>query len=323
MGMYDCLNGEQVKCFYKPIFSKEENQGVLWHSGGNSIYYGDNASLPIKTLYYNYSKNFLIYDEDCKLVHIVKDGKLHKTDKLYYLTDREFNFFKKVINTYGDELKIESLTDFSRYNEEKINMKKDIDQLYKKINPTSDVILQLFKFEKGQNCDIDFLLSILNKSEAQELIDNINKLSIAKSFSNPIELELLKKEVPRDILVDSLKNITSEVLKRLSNKDAEERKVYGEYRKNILLNFKSKWVCENFSKEKLLGEYIYCINFLSYYQDDDNSSLHNKEKYLLCKEELIKFIDENPGLVNKYIDWIKPDESKMFIIDDVLKRIYI
>lgn len=62
MGMYDTLNGEQVKCF--PWYSFDAmplaQAGFINGHGGSLAYYGDGSKIPYRSLAYNYSKNFII-----------------------------------------------------------------------------------------------------------------------------------------------------------------------------------------------------------------------------------------------------------------------
>lgn len=82
MGMYDTINGEQVKCFSWMSYGKEG----LWEHGGDLKYYGTGDEVPYKKPHYNYGKNFLILDlnrfldsEYCDydyIIHVIKDGKV-------------------------------------------------------------------------------------------------------------------------------------------------------------------------------------------------------------------------------------------------------
>ena len=64
MGMYDTLNGEQVKCF--PWYSFDvislSPEGSIGGHGGNLKYYGNGSEIPYRSLAYNYGKNFIIFD---------------------------------------------------------------------------------------------------------------------------------------------------------------------------------------------------------------------------------------------------------------------
>ena len=82
MGMFDTINGEQVKCFTWTSFS---NGGFVYH-GGHCKYYNTGDEVPYKKPHYNYGKNFIILDLneflDCDydyILHVIVDGKLKDT----------------------------------------------------------------------------------------------------------------------------------------------------------------------------------------------------------------------------------------------------
>lgn len=51
----------EIKCFYNPLFSGKEINGVhTWHSGGSLTTFKAGDELPLKTLYYEYPENFCI-----------------------------------------------------------------------------------------------------------------------------------------------------------------------------------------------------------------------------------------------------------------------
>ena len=85
MGMYDTINGEQVKCF--PWVSLYENK--ISYSGGNLAYYCIGDEVPYKRPHYNYGKNFIIldlnkyfnsdYSDYDYIIHVIVDGKVKDT----------------------------------------------------------------------------------------------------------------------------------------------------------------------------------------------------------------------------------------------------
>ena len=58
MGLYDYLNGEQVKIFYSPVFWSENEGENVYYSGGGLRGYINGDKLPLKTLYYKYPDDF-------------------------------------------------------------------------------------------------------------------------------------------------------------------------------------------------------------------------------------------------------------------------
>lgn len=117
MGMYDCLNGEQVKCFYRVVHYKS-GQNDTWeffHSGGQLRGYINDCELPLKTFYYNYPKNFLILDENCSILHTIKDGKLFNTEPLRMVESINNDLLKNVYSYHGLELNINNLDELKGY----------------------------------------------------------------------------------------------------------------------------------------------------------------------------------------------------------------
>ena len=126
MGMYDYLNGEQVKVFYSPIFILEgfgDNKPTINHSGGSLRSFTVGDELPIETSYYIYPKDFIIFDyrfseEEMKEysdieanVMVIKNKflKAVKWDNKLSLRD----IGSKVVDNYGRTLNVHSLEDFA------------------------------------------------------------------------------------------------------------------------------------------------------------------------------------------------------------------
>ena len=60
MGMYDTINGEQVKCF--PWVSFDNFMNSISYHGGDLKSYNTGDEVPYKRPHYNYGKNFIILD---------------------------------------------------------------------------------------------------------------------------------------------------------------------------------------------------------------------------------------------------------------------
>ena len=102
MGMFDEINGEQIKTFYTafctlaiddPIFEKSNSELSPWFSGGSLKYFKNGDTVPYQTFWYNMGKDFNILDfndwqGDEPIAHIIRDGKVVKTinisDKILY-----------------------------------------------------------------------------------------------------------------------------------------------------------------------------------------------------------------------------------------------
>lgn len=123
MGVFDEINGEQVKCFYIPYYC---HNSVI-HSGGLCNHYYDGSDVPWATLYYNYTDNFIIHDMYDGLIHIIKDGKVLETVKVEDVTEEHCLGINKLITYSGWEYKITSYEEFNRYlkNIDEYNKKRD------------------------------------------------------------------------------------------------------------------------------------------------------------------------------------------------------
>lgn len=112
MGMYDYINGNQIKCFYTPLFYVcdilEDN--YINHSGGSLTGFNMGCKVPFKTMYYNYSKDFIIYDyRDDNFVHIIKDGMVYETILLDKLSDEYMSY--SCVDYFGNKLNIKTKDD--------------------------------------------------------------------------------------------------------------------------------------------------------------------------------------------------------------------
>jgi len=115
MGMFDYLDGEQVKIFYTPIFN--EGYGMC-HSGGLLRKFNINDELPLKTIYYKYPNNMIIYAYGhWNDVWIIKDKKLkeHYYDLKYIET---ISLSVPVYNYMGNEMNIKTVEDFVLCNDD-------------------------------------------------------------------------------------------------------------------------------------------------------------------------------------------------------------
>jgi hypothetical protein len=115
MGMYDYLSEEQIKIFYSPIFNKSDivtNEPDTWHSGGQLRDFDESSELPLKTWYYKYPPNFIVFDFrwDSKNVWVIRDGKFKEFKSYTKLIEDDLG--ETVYDYYGNELNIKTLQDF-------------------------------------------------------------------------------------------------------------------------------------------------------------------------------------------------------------------
>ena len=120
MGMYDEINGEQVKCF--PWVSLYK--GEISYHGGNLAYYSTGDKVPYKKPHYNYGKNFIILDlnrypdsDYCDydyILHVIVDEKIKITftDEIGYI---DWSINETVVGYDGELLNIKSSEDIMNY----------------------------------------------------------------------------------------------------------------------------------------------------------------------------------------------------------------
>lgn len=120
MGMYDTINGEQVKCF--PWVSLYHNS-IDYH-GGDLKYYGTGSKVPYRRPHYNYSKNFIILDlnrypeSDYSyydyVLHVIVDGKVKDTF-IDEIGNINWSINNLVVGYTGELLNINSSEDILNY----------------------------------------------------------------------------------------------------------------------------------------------------------------------------------------------------------------
>lgn len=120
MGMYDTVNGEQVKCF--PWVSLYNNE-ISYH-GGDLKYYGLGDEVPYKTPYYNYGKNFIVLDINKYpesdfwsydyIIHVIVDGKVKDTFK-NKIGEIDWNTNEHVVGYSGELINAHSPEDVISY----------------------------------------------------------------------------------------------------------------------------------------------------------------------------------------------------------------
>lgn len=114
MGMYDIINGEQVKCFGVPCYYDGSIEKGVSQMGGLLRGYKNGNKVPYKTYYYNYGLNFCIIDthpyeeEQIAIIHIIENGKVKKTILFEDLTNEDLEKAEKLISYYGEELNIKT-----------------------------------------------------------------------------------------------------------------------------------------------------------------------------------------------------------------------
>lgn len=133
MGMYDYLNGEQIKVFFTAGIGLPDsftNHCVFFSGGHLNVIEED---VPYRSFVYNYGKDFNIidffpFDDERGFVHIIRDGK--NLGKRYFdeLTEEDLNF--ESYNDHGYRLNIKSVDDIYGF----IDAQNAFMEAYKKIS---------------------------------------------------------------------------------------------------------------------------------------------------------------------------------------------
>jgi hypothetical protein len=176
MGLYSTIEGEQVKCFFAPCFPIAENvvdanktkELCFYSSGGKLVYYGIGNQVPYATPFYNYTKNFIIFDyrefvhlRETQKVIIIKEGKVLEVKPYTEIVDEDLLNINYVVDNYGSPLNIKTKKDFSLIVDD-----------YKNAHEEYITLSEIYK--KENNCEIN--IYNLPKPITQEVMDKI-KLS--------------------------------------------------------------------------------------------------------------------------------------------------
>ncbi len=167
--MYDYLGGDQVKCFYIPIVYVEKgylnaigDTFAISASGGCLRGYGRGSKVPVKTEFYTYGNDFMVFDfrgfsyEDKILVHIIKDGRYKRSVDFKHIPSR----YKigLVVDNYGSPLNIHSKEDFVKiYDDFKTYHQKYID-LSRESNEKMNEVIRLHREKKIDPKEVERIL---------------------------------------------------------------------------------------------------------------------------------------------------------------------
>lgn len=331
MGMYDYLNGEQVKCFYRIVHYKD-NSNNSWqfsHSGGQLRSYVDGSKLPLKTFHYNYPNNFLILDENSSILHTIKNGKLFNTEPLRMVKSIDFNLFKNVYNYNGLELNINNINELKEYPKKVSERVDTINRLYKEFKPSSSRLIKSFRFVKEQTNKLEDIIYLLEDEDYKDLNNFFNSLNLQLSVSSdsPTKARLVLK-----LLLDNkdnsqitkvfIQNKANELFYRFNNRQEEEEKALNEVLNPYLESYNKKWIKDNkFKTETKIGCYISVINELNELRDNHPGSFNDKdeESYNTAIKELNCLIKDNG--IDSYLKWLNPSKEELDIINSILNNL--
>lgn len=175
MGMYDTINGEQVKCF--PWVSLYHG-GISYH-GGDLKYYGIGNEVPYRKPHYNYGKDFIILDlnrypesDYCDydyILHVIVDGKVQNTFE-NEIGEIDWSINNLVVGYTGELLNIHSSEDIENY----IREQREYWRKYEEINSHWDELFkEMIQYYHG--------IALLDKDSEEKKfrhakIDEIHKL---------------------------------------------------------------------------------------------------------------------------------------------------
>lgn len=162
MGMYDTINGEQIKMFIVPLIYLPdkyiETNNILSYSGGSLLNYDVGDEVPYKTFWYNYGKDFNIIDfasnyyDDKVIIHKIRDGK---NEGFVLFEDNDDKSLENILhfdnyNAYATKMKINNSSDLHNFLVCKENLNKAQKNVKSKANK------ELLDYSRNHKDDIDF-----------------------------------------------------------------------------------------------------------------------------------------------------------------------
>ena len=191
MGMYDHIINNQVKCFYVPCSYSNDGVHPL---GGELKYFGKGNEVPYKTLYYDYSPNFIVIDispeeeEDLVVFHLILNGKVKNSYNYKDMDNKYFQKVENVIDYNGDFLTISKKEEAlilkenqNLYYEEYKRLKKNHNILFDKWR---DLVFERKVAKEERIIEIDIEIESIRKEIDQEdkrinpLLENFRKEKI-------------------------------------------------------------------------------------------------------------------------------------------------
>lgn len=191
MGMYDMINGEAVKCF--PIYYMMGE--VMTRSGGNFLY-DTGSSVPYKSPYYNYGKNFLVIDISGSpefddgydfLIHVITDGLVKETLRDTF-KNIDWANNDSVVSYDGEILNVYSERDISDYIDARKKYWRDIWETRVRLNKLRELQFNYFSQIKSLEKDSEDRKTVIEKISQ-------NSDAIKEEFNRTIpELKRIRKE---------------------------------------------------------------------------------------------------------------------------------
>lgn len=329
MGMYDYINGDQVKLFYIPIF--DEVKKNTWHSGGTLHSFSTGDIIPSKTLYYKLPKDFLILKEDSDYsqieVHIIEDSKVIDTVNIHSLDDSFFSRYGVVLNHKGTSIKIKSKEDCVEYIKDSSKKFDDINKARAEISDIiNDELNPLYTIQRHLLESYIKESNISPYQKAKNIENTLNrytklKLEIFKLL-NIGSLEELKQLLTKDIdsskqIEDTILNYVRPKIDHFNSKVQELNKKCKPSFEEIIEKYNEKWINENkYKEEAFFGELLYCLQYAYSEKDDkiDDFLGDPFEKYLALKNTLKDLLLQNSGLIESYSKWQEFNNEEYSIV---------
>lgn len=291
MGMYDTINGEQVKCFYWTHYynpQKKTDGCHLCSSGGNLQYFDTGNKVPFKTNAYNYTENFIVLD-----AHFRTNTKRCSSCNIDYFDDektcpecgKELEKCPAVIHIIRDGLVNNT---FCLYEKDRKNSVY-VEELNKKLFQNNNKIITYYGDE-------------LNIHSVEEIFNYIDNLKICTDY---IVNSYNETNLYRDA-------IHEERAKRGTDAFSQERydKLVDEYGKKVdaknekIQNMKNKYLsqfCMPSKIEEIFGQYLEVL--YEYAGDQDRL-----EDYQMARTEFLAMYNEK--LLEKYFSYIEANKQE-------------
>lgn len=298
MGMYDTINGEQVKCF--PWISHQRDDvshTQLWSHGGSLKTMKTGDPVPYRAFNYNYGKNFNIYDchpamvesEKGFVIHAIRDG--HLQTSVWY--DVEFATASCKLTEITEIL--QSAHTIGYMGEHFINIHSFDEAL---------------AFYHASHKLIDDINNI--RTESNQIFKDwsraIRELRIAKNNEDPTSKNTIKAKI------DSL-HISLDTAHAKENPLIEK----------VKSEFQEKWITPD-SKEnqkfELFGEWM-AASLIIINNIRGNSEVHEFDEYI---EDFKTFINESfkqidDDFIQSYMNLCEATDNDRIVINEIYKSL--
>lgn len=298
MGMYDTLNGEQVKCFPWISYQRDNvSHTRLWSHGGSLKTMKTGDPVPYRAFNYNYGKNFNIYDchpaivesEKGFVIHAIRDG--HLQTSVWY--DVEFATTSCKLTKITEIL--QSAHTIGYMGEHFINIH------------SFDEALVFYQARRKLLDDINNI-----RTESNQIFKDwsraIRELHIAKNNEDPASKEAIKAKINSlHVLLDTAH----------AKEDPIIEKVKSEFHK--------KWITpdsEENQKFELFGEWM-AASLIIINNVRSKSEVHEFDEYI---EDFKKFINEllkqiDDDFIQSYMNWCEATDNDRIVINEIYKSL--